>query len=132
MRFFFFDTGVWNGLLGNFTVSQDRIGALFEHLVFNQIVDSAGAKDQPIRISSYRTGHGAEVDFIVELGQETIAIEAKASSNIGRSDLGGFKSFADYYGKKHKTYVAYLGAHAKIIDGVKILPWQSLLKELGL
>ena len=131
-RFFFFDTGVWNGLLNNFIVSPDRVGALFEHLIFNQIIDSAASKDQNIRISAYRTEHGAEVDFILEHGGQVFALEVKASSNIGPSDYRGLKSFADYFGKKHKRMIAYLGRHSKVIEGVSILPWQDLLRELGL
>ena len=131
-RFFFFDTGVLNGLLNNFVVSADRIGMLFEHLLFNQILDSAAARDKSIRISSYRTEHGAEVDFIVEFEGEVIALEAKASTNVGRHDLRGFKSFADYYQKKHRAIVTYLGNHSKTIEGIRILPWQTLLQELGL
>ena len=49
---FFFDTGVLNGLLGNFTASADRIGTLFEHFLFNQIVDGAAARDREARVSS--------------------------------------------------------------------------------
>ncbi len=131
-RLFFFDTGVLNGLLGNFTASADRIGVLFEHLFFNQISDSAAAKDQEIRISSYRTEHGAEVDFIVEMGKEVLAVEVKASSNVGRNDLRGLRSFADYYGKKHRPCVVYLGSSRKKIDGVEIFPWQAFLKDLNL
>ncbi|MBI4598385.1 MAG: ATP-binding protein [Candidatus Omnitrophica bacterium] len=131
-RHFFFDTGVLNGLLNNFTASGDRLGMLFEHLLFNQLVDSALAKDQSLRISSYRTEHGAEVDFIVEYGRHVLAIEAKASSTIGRSDLRGFRSFAEYYGKKHRSVIAYLGSVRKVIDGIEVLPWQSLLNDLGL
>lgn len=130
-RLFFFDTGVLNGLLGNFTASADRIGALFEHLFFNQIADSAAAKDQEIRISSYRTEHGAEVDFILEMGKEVLAVEVKASSNVGRNDLRGLRSFADYYGKKHRPCVVYLGASRKKIDGADIFPWQAFLKDLN-
>jgi predicted AAA+ superfamily ATPase len=130
-RFFFFDGGVLNGLIGNFVASQDRIGILFEQLIFNQIVDSAAAKNRNIRISSYRTAHGAEVDFIIETEKEVMALEVKASSNIGTYDFKGFKSFAEYYGKKYRPIVAYLGSSRKIIQGVEILPWQDFLKEEG-
>lgn len=131
-RIFFFDTGVLNGLLNNFTASGDRIGTLFEHLLFNQIVHSAAAKDVEVRISSYRTEHGAEVDFIVELGKETIALEAKASLNVGRSDARGLSSFADYYGKRHRPVIVYLGKVRKAMGGVAVFPWQDFLKDLGL
>lgn len=131
-RFFFFDTGVLNGLLENFLPSQDRIGILFEHFVFNQIVDSAEAKDKPLRISSYRTEHGAEVDFIVEWEGKVFAVEAKASSTVGHSDLRGLKSFAEYYEKKHTPVILYLGSLMKVMEGVKVFPWRMFLKEIGL
>ena len=131
-RFFFFDTGVLNGLLGNFVVSADRIGPLFEHLVFNQLIDSAAGQDQEIRLSSYRTEHGAEIDFIMEKGKETFAIEIKASRQVGKSDLRGFESFQEYYKKPHRRLVAYLGESRKLIKGVEIFPWQELLREVGL
>jgi len=131
-RFFFFDPGVLNGLLNNFSASGDRIGTLFEHLLFSQIVHGAAAKDLDVRISSYRTEHGAEVDFIVEIKGELVAIEAKASKNVGKTDFRGLQSFSDYYGRKHRACVAYLGEVRKVIQGVEILPWMALLKELGL
>lgn len=131
-RFFFFDTGVLNGLLENFLVSADRIGPLFEHLIFNQIVDSAQSRDRQLRISSYRTEHGAEVDYVVELDGQIFAVEIKAASRITHPDVRGFKSFADYVGKPHHPILVYLGQEKKLIDGIRILPWQDFLRELDL
>jgi len=131
-KFFLFDTGVLNGLLENFIVSQDRIGVLFEHFIFNQILYTAQSKDLPIRLSSYRTEHGAEVDFILEKGDHLIAIEVKATKNIRRFDLTGFKSFARYYDKPHKKYIVYLGSEEKTIDDVRILPCINFLREIFL
>ncbi len=130
-RVFFFDTGVLNGLLNNFVASSDRMRNLFEHLLFNQLIDSA-ASDTDLRISSYRTEHGAEVDFVVERGSETLAVEAKASTMITQIDTRGFRSFADYYGKRHRPVIAYLGTTRKKIKGIEVLPWQMLLKDLHL
>jgi len=131
-RYYFFDPGVLNGLLGNFKVSPDRIGNLFEHLIFTQIAHSALALDKQINLSSYRTEHGAEVDFIVTSNGETLAIESKASRNVGRSDLRGLDSFAEYYGKPHRSMVFYLGAERRKMGRVKVLPWQEGLREIGL
>ena len=61
-----------------------------------------------------------------------IAIEAKASTNVGKSDLRGLRSFAEYYGKKHRACIAYLGNTRKTLDGIELLPWQTLLMDLGL
>ncbi len=68
-----FDVGVRNGLLGNSVASSDRIGRLFEHLVYSQLVHSAAAFDEDVRVSALRTEHGAKVDFIVERGGDLFA-----------------------------------------------------------
>ena len=131
-RFFFFDAGVLNGLLGNFTVSADRIGMLFEHFLFNQITALAAAHDVDARISSYRTSHGAEVDFILQWGERSLmAIEVNVSTQITSSDLRGLRSFADYYGKRHHPMVIYQGAQRKQINDIDITPWQDFLRDLA-
>lgn len=130
-KFYFFDLGVLNGLLGNFQASGDRIGLLFEHWIFTQILHSSHAFDREIRISSFRTEHGAEVDLIVETGGKLFVLELKASRNVGPSDLSGLKHLATFFGKKHRPFVLYLGEQPKKIEGIEILPWQSGLKEMG-
>ncbi len=131
-RFFFFDVGVLNGLLGNFTVSADRIGPLFEQLIFNQLVHSIASKDKKMRISSYRTEHGAELDFVLESGSKIMGIEVKSQSVLSKIDLRGMRSFQDYTGRKTPCYVLYPGTVLKKIEGVEIVPWQTFLKNIGL
>jgi uncharacterized protein len=130
-KVFFFDVGVLNGLLGNFVASPDRIGRLFEHLVYTQMVHSAAAFDEDVRLSTFRTEHGAEVDFILERGAELYAIEVKASRTVAPSDLRGLARFADYYGKPHRRMVWYLGTEPKRVADVDILPWQQGIKAIG-
>ncbi len=129
-RYFFFDNGVLNGLLGNFAPSPDRIGGLFEHLFFGQMRALSAARDVEMPISSYRTEHGAEVDFIVEPSNIPWAIECKGSHQVGRSDLRGLASFAEIIKGKHRAVIAYLGSVPRIVDGIEVLPWQQLLSEL--
>lgn len=128
-RYFFFDVGVLNGLLGNFIVSPDRTGALFEHFIFNQINEMASSNNEEIRISSYRTEHGAEVDFILETNRSVTAIEVKASRNISKNDLTGLKNFREFYGKKVRCIILYLGDAPKMIDDIEVLPWLTFFKE---
>ncbi len=131
-KYYFFDVGVLNGLLGNFTASADRVGSLFEHLVATQILHGAAHCDKPVRLSTYRTEHGAEVDLIAEIGGNVHAIEIKASANVGHADLRGLESFSEYYGKKHQSMIFYPGSHPRKLKNVDILPWQEGIKELGL
>ena len=132
-KFYFFDVGVRNGLLGDFEVSADRTGVLFEHLIFSQLTASAAAFDRDVRLSSYRTEHGAEVDLVVELGPRDVwALELKASRNVGASDLRGLRSFAEFAGQKHTPLVLYLGDERRRVEGVDVLPWQQGLRAMGL
>ncbi len=131
-KLYFFDVGVWNGLIGNFEVTADRIGLLFEHFMYNQISAAAKAFDLDLRISTFRTEHGAEVDFIIEHSGRIFALELKASKNVGPSDLLGFESFKSVCKKKFTPIVATLGSHAKVVGGVPVLPWNEALSELGL
>ena len=131
-RYFFFDPGVLNGLLGNFTVSDDRKGPLFETLVTTQVIHTVAAKDlMGVRLSSYRTEHNAEVDLIIERQSDTVALEIKATRNIGASDLTGLASFARFYGKPHRAIIAYQGHEKLEVEGVEVWPWQKALEELG-
>lgn len=131
-KFYFFDGGVLNALLGNFKASEDRKGLLFEHLFFNQLLAGACSRDKDIRISTYRTEHGAEVDFVVQMEGEVWPIELKASTHVGREDLRGMRSFSEFYRKKHTPLLAYWGDVEKDIEGVSILPWQRALERIGL
>lgn len=131
-KYYFFDGGVRNGLLGSFDAPADRIGAMFEHLVFSQLVAGYAAIDEERRISSYRTEHGSEVDFIVERGRDLWALEVKASRNVGSGDLRGLRAFAEWYGKRHAAMVLYLGETRRRIDGIDVVPWQEGLREMGL
>ncbi|MEK7745602.1 MAG: AAA family ATPase [Elusimicrobiota bacterium] len=129
-RYYFFDGGVLNGLLGSFEISADRLGGSFEHLVINQILDEAAARDQDIRPANYRTEHGAEVDLIIQTDSQVWAIEIKASKTVRTGDLGGLRSFREYFGKRHRPLVFYLGDSRKELNGVEIWPWREGLREL--
>lgn len=132
-RFFFFDIGVLNGLLGGFHIIDHFKGRAFEHLVFNQISHSLKAMRKEGRISTFRTSGGAEVDFILEMDGKIYAIEVKASKQVSRSDLSGLRSFSDFVKNKKVTpLVFYEGLQAKAVEGVPVLPWLEGLQEIGL
>jgi len=129
-KFYLFDVGVLNALLGSFDVSGDRTGTLLEHAFVTQLFATAAARDEDIRVSTYRTENGAEVDFIVEHARTTWAIELKASTQVASHDTRGLRSFADWHGKKHRAVIAYRGSTARQIDGIDVLPWPELIAEM--
>lgn len=128
-RFYIFDNGVLNALLNNFNSSGDRKGQLFENLFFTQLANSLSYSDLDYRLSSYRTDAGAEVDIILEIEDRLIAIEVK-SGYFKKSELSGLNSFKKYAGKKVELFVVIPDGESRVIEDVRILPWQQFLKFL--
>jgi len=132
-KFYLFDNGVANGMLGNFTASRDRIGILAEQLVLNQLAHSAWAHDVDITISTFRTRSGLEVDYIVELSDKLFAIEVKTSDDVVSEDLTGLEFFNERFrGKVASAFVFHMGKTARKFGKIWSLPWQEGLREIGL
>jgi predicted AAA+ superfamily ATPase len=71
---------------------------------------------------------GREMDFIVELGKETIPIEAKYRKSIRRKDLSAIKAYCE--GLSDRPPVMVTKEEAGIRDGVVLVPlWLLLLAE---
>jgi hypothetical protein len=104
---------------------------LFEHLVITQVYHTARAIGGEIRLSNYRTEHGAEVDLVIERADgEILAVECKSRGNVGSNDLEGFRSLGSYINKPHRKIIIYGGATPRRIDDVEILPFQLGLREI--
>ncbi|MBC7420782.1 MAG: ATP-binding protein [Bdellovibrio sp.] len=130
-RFYFFDTGVYNALQGNFEPSLDRIGVLAEQLVFNQLMHSAWAYSEDIQINTFRTRSGQEVDFIIKLKNKLIGIEVKSSDHFSSSEIETLISLKN---KKliQQGFVFHTKTKEEKIGPIWSLPLQKGLKELGL
>lgn len=130
-RFYFFDLGVLNALRNNFELNSERIGFLYEHMVFNQLINSATAKNLDFRINNFRTRGGLEVDFILTLEGVKFALECKATDNLIDSDLLALKKIAQYY-KKIQKIVIYRGKRELKDGDIWILPFSKALEVMGL
>ncbi len=131
-KFYFFDNGVFNGLMGDFTASPDRIGALAEQLVYNQLLHSSWAQEKQIEIYSLRERSGIEVDFAVKLENQFIGIEVKTTDNIQMEDLDGLKYFSRVFSNASELFIFHMGVKEKKYGPIWSLPWQKGLKRLGL
>lgn len=91
---FFFDLGLRNIIIKNFSPLEDRVdkGAILENFVFRELIE----RD----IKYYRTKNGAEVDFIID---DTIPVEIK--SNLGSMKIS--KSY-HYFLENYKPKVGYV------------------------
>jgi predicted AAA+ superfamily ATPase len=131
-KIFFFDLGVRNALLRRplDRCLDDERGLLFEHFIAQELYRRVGILWPELALSHYRTKHGAEVDFVLEVGRELWAIEVKASRQVSRSALSGLRSFAERVPRVRRSIVVFLGPRKKQWGDVEVLPVLDFLDEL--
>lgn len=130
-RFYFFDVGVLNGIMGDFETPDDRMGRLFEHLVIQCIISTAQSFDKDIRTSVFKTQTGREVDLILEDGKNLFAIEIKSTKKVNKADFNGLVAFKNYYGKRHRALVISQDPSRQEFEHGLAIPLMALWKELG-
>jgi predicted AAA+ superfamily ATPase len=131
-KFYFFDNGVTRALLGTLQDAPEAIlrGRLYEQWFIQEVVRLMDYHEKEWRLSFWRTGHGAEVDLLVEhAGKILAAFECKSSSQVAARDLAGLKSFHDDHPKTPLYVVAPVKAQRKIGE-VRIMPPIDALKML--
>jgi len=131
-KLFLFDLGVRNALLRRplDRPMDDERGFLLEHLVAYEIQRRIGSALPRARLHYFRTRHGAEVDFILEVDGETWAIEVKAGRHVGAGDLRGLSSFAERTARLKRQIAVFLGPRRQRLGAVEILPIETFLEEL--
>lgn len=129
-RFIFFDLGVRNAAAGIPLVEaavNAAPGSLFEQWVGTQLWRklSYGASG---RLSYFRTTDGAEIDFILEQGEELIPIEVKWSENPSLKDARHLKTFiAEHGGRSRRGYIVSRCPYVLSLDGaITAIPWWAL------
>ncbi len=112
-KLYFIDTGLRNAITKNFPTEPD--GHLFENYVFSELLKMGFAPKY------WKTKVGAEVDFIVEKGNEIVPIEAKISAKPGKIERS-LRSFIETYEPKTALVVSYNGDAGKMdVAGCNIL-----------
>ena len=126
-KLFLFDLGVRNALLRRplDRPLDDERGLLLEHLVAYELHRRLGTLWPEAALYHYRTRHGAEVDFVLEVGREVWGIEVKASRRADRSVLRGFRSLAQRTGRLKRRIVVYLGDRPQRIEDAEVLPFEE-------
>ena len=131
-KLYLFDLGVRNALLRRplDRPLDDERGLLFEHFIAGELWRRCGTLWPEARLFHYRTRHGAEVNFVVEVGREVWAIEVKAGDQVGRGALAGLRSAAERIPRVVRKIVLFTGARAQRIGDVEVLPFRKFLAAL--
>lgn len=72
---------------------QPLRGAMYENYLAQNLSSILEAHLPQARLSFWSVQGRHEVDFVIELGRETVALEVKAAGRWGKSDLSGLRAF---------------------------------------
>lgn len=78
-KIFFYDTGVRNALIGDFSELESRAdkGALFKNFIVSELIKQDSYSDKNHKFFYWRTKQGSEIDVVLEKGSEIIGVEVK-------------------------------------------------------
>ena len=134
-KFYFFDIGVARVLnenmnFGSPTEGCDR-GKLFEHFIILEILRLNSYYMTDFKLSYLKTTNGTEIDLILKSNDKKyIFIEIKHTNRISEQDhLKNLKIIREDY-PKATFMVLCQEDSARLIDGIKIMPWQQGIKEI--
>jgi predicted AAA+ superfamily ATPase len=100
-KLFWTDTGLGAHLAGLFSeddlVRSREWGRWVENWVGLHLLVYTGLRSPRPALSHWRTSHGHEVDFVLEVGRRVLPIEVKTTSRPSGRDLQGLHTFLDTY-----------------------------------
>jgi len=78
-KIFFYDTGIRNALIGDFSALEARTdkGALFENFIISELTKQDSYADKNCKFYYWRTKQGSEIDVVLEKMNELIGVELK-------------------------------------------------------
>ncbi len=128
-KYYLFDTGVIQSLTGRSSQTiregTSLFGNLFEHFVILEILRLASYALKDWHFYFWRTAHGAEVDLVIETGNDLWAIEIKTSQQINSNQLQGLQSFKEDYPQAKLICVSNVSRAYKV-GSIPIINWRSL------
>ena len=114
------DSGLAGFLAGvedlNQAAGEPMTGALLETYVFQNLLGILESRWLNARIYFWHVQGRREIDFIIESGRETVAVEVKAGTRFGEQDLSGLQAFLAATPNCRAGILAYNGTQAVRLD----------------
>ncbi len=132
-RVYLRDSGLLHALLGisdrEALLQHPAIGASWEGFVIEQIIAGLAARGAQAEPFFFRTSDGSEVDLVLRLGAESIALEIKLSARATPEDLAALDRAADLIGAEHRYLICQ--TPAPVTDGKRgVLDLASAIDRL--
>ena len=125
-KYYLFDIGLARHLQGRAGLAPGtpEYGSAFQSYVFQEI--KAYCDYHRLQTPRYwRSKSGFEVDFVFE----RVAVETKAKAVVGARDLRGLRALREEGVFEHYI-LASMEPRGRLVDGIRILPWQVFIDEL--
>ena len=129
-KIYFSDTGLAAYLAGVKHLDFNEVlrGALFENYIAQNLLAIFSCHNPDINIGYWNIQGRFEVDFILEVGRETIAIEVKYGTRWGENDLKGLKAYIGSSKNCRGGLLVYNGTEVlKLEDKLWAVPASILL-----
>ncbi len=136
----FFDSGLVSYLLGIREPGQLRLhplrGAIFESWVVSEIYKTCVHGGLQPRLFHYREARGAEIDLIIEQGQQLAAVEIKSGATTTADFFKNLKRFSDRMKKapqksQIRSQVVFGGDLSQQRSNLQLLSWRDVHKVIG-
>jgi len=125
--YYFYDLGLRNFALGDFG-SLKEAGFVFQNFIYNIL--KMKTKTSASKISFWRTKDKAEVDFVVDFGEDVIPLEVKYKRLVSPEITKSLRSFINHYKPKKALIVNMTLNKSFNLNRTKVyfIPFFDLLK----
>ena len=129
-KFYFIDPGLVRALKKNLgPLAIEEKGALFEGWFISYFKAINEYKKLNYEMTYWSlSGSRAEVDLLISLNNEHVAIEIKSAKRLRPEDFSGLKIVKDLISLRRKIIV-YLGEDLKQKSGIEVVPLKRFLEE---
>lgn len=128
-KLYFTDTGLLCHLIGIHSKQHLALhplrGAIFENLIFNELLKNNINHGNPYNIWYWRDNHGTEIDFLLERATELTAIEVKSATNFHDEYLKNLLKFRKYNPDVKEMYLVYDGQIERKKNNIHIMNWKN-------
>jgi predicted AAA+ superfamily ATPase len=131
-KFFFFDVGVYRAIRprGPLDSAEELEGPAMESLFFQDAWSYNSTLSLGYDFYFWRDAVGHEVDFVLYGEKGLLGFEIKRSSRADSSDLRSLRLFLEDY-PEASAWLAYGGRRSLHEDGIRIVPYETLLRDLA-
>ena len=134
-KFYLFDLGVQRALERNLKVpltTGQQIGPLFEHFIVLEVQRLNHYLRRDFRVSFLATAGGLEIDLVVERpNMPDLLVEIKSTASVRDEHLKHLKLIKSDF-PEFEAMCLCQETGPRLRDGIKIMPWQQGLVEMGL